>query len=262
VSIRTELAFPCAISSLSTAELFESEQELLIPLEVGSIDAFLSESLVEGGIGEGAIYGRIVGKALHVVFTFLSSRIPDESLVKQLIDEVHIQVVDGICEGGMIALIGDDEWVFEILDANQVSVSFAEDSRSIPRTPRVAIAAKRNDINVLGRACQDDHSSLDLPFQGSPALHHAIANRNMDAIKILLSSGASTEVRDVIGQTPLIFCATNRFLSDEHSVDFANILLQAGANVAAVDSTDRNATTYATLVGKTSLQAFLEKRIA
>lgn len=99
-----------------------------------------------------------------------------------------------------------------------------------PKDPgsRLLRAAEHNQIEIINELLSADPSLVHTTdTDGYTPLHRAAYSNQMEAVKILLSSGARVDVATVDGWQPL-HCACYW-----NNVNIASILLQNGANINA-----------------------------
>ena len=90
---------------------------------------------------------------------------------------------------------------------------------------------------------------------GSTPLHVAAANNLADIAAALLEKGSALEARDGYGRTPLILCARER-----GQAALGRVLIQAGADINAVDKFGDSALSLAAWRGKADfIDLLLEK---
>ncbi|MGH9843511.1 MAG: ankyrin repeat domain-containing protein [Blastocatellia bacterium] len=74
---------------------------------------------------------------------------------------------------------------------------------------------------------------------GSTALHLAVSFKNKQIVELLLSKGASVEIKDHDGETPLLHARGNRSDSDsKKNLEIAQLLISKGANVNVQNKND------------------------
>jgi len=110
------------------------------------------------------------------------------------------------------------------------------------------------EMMVTQHPCMQKYSADDLQMKYNTALFKAIRSRRLDNGKILLEKlGAEKECRDDQGRTPFI-------LACGHHEAFAWYLMDAGADVAAVDNDGLTALHWAACAGRRALTtAILEQ---
>ena len=96
--------------------------------------------------------------------------------------------------------------------------------------------------------------------KGRTPLHHAAADKNLDAVRMLLSAGANAKaVDDACGATPLLLVLSScRFCSENRVLAITQLLVDAGADVNAMSTCgERSILDLAGTSGYASVRKFL-----
>jgi len=115
-------------------------------------------------------------------------------------------------------------------------------------------------LGILGLKVQDvfgqDQPIMQQPFDptGWPILHWAVYLDNLDAVKMLVKSGARVNTPDVYGATALHWAAWG----GRHSI--AKVLLNNGASCRAEDIKRRTAKDWAIMMGQNDMIRLLDAR--
>lgn len=112
-------------------------------------------------------------------------------------------------------------------------------------------SVKAENREIINRLLQQG-ANINAVKSGESALHSAVASQKHDMLKFLIEKGAKTDLPGYLS-IPLID-ATKK--DDNKAV---LLLLQAGANVNALDATHKTALYYATLNGKSEIEQLLVK---
>jgi ankyrin repeat protein len=130
------------------------------------------------------------------------------------------------------------ERCFEFLVEHGVSVN---ESNPQEDTPLIKAVRQNHAFGIqllLSYGCK--HPSFNINAQnqnGRTALHEACLGEKLDAVKTLLAHGASTDISDIYGNTPIHSLVqaerrVNPFVTETHvAIDIANQLLAAGADL-------------------------------
>ncbi len=90
--------------------------------------------------------------------------------------------------------------------------------------------AARGDLDGMREKLASDPGSLDSrDVLDKTPLHHAVSNKRMEAMALLVESGANIDAKDKTGMTPLHVAAM------QGRRDEANWLLEHGADIGAKD---------------------------
>ena len=117
-------------------------------------------------------------------------------------------------------------------------------------------ATKTGDVKLLKETLAADSNLVRKKDNlGNSALHYAAGFGHIDIVDILLEAGESANVRDTNGNTPLTLACSN----DRQAV--MNKLLQAGANIKALNRRNYSAIDYGIRFGHSdAVAAILEYR--
>jgi len=223
-----------AISGRTVAYDRESEQEITdsgrlrllngIVFNENLISDYFSESLVDMGIigGESRLEFEEQGGYLCVISEFWAPRALTTEELQRLTEDTAGQWSDGIGEGGLSTTTCPDIIVdpYPTLGDHQLLVEQIEDGRSIPRPAALPKAARNGDLQAITIALQ---SGEDINFrqQKYTPLHLAILYCQPAAAQLLIEHGADVDALGPLSQTPLMFCAVTRDLTDEKAASIA-----------------------------------------
>lgn len=99
---------------------------------------------------------------------------------------------------------------------------------SFPADSVLNSVIQEGDVEELCRILHHERGKLTIDLSnhlGLTAIHHAVLGNNIDAVKLLLSHGASVNVKDIHGFTPLHTAAACGFLQ------ITSLLIVFGADV-------------------------------
>lgn len=144
-----------------------------------------------------------------------------------------------------------DQGLFFALAANDItSLTTMRDQGANPNTSLAVLGLKVSD--VFGK----ETPILDQPFDptGWPVLHWAVYLGNLDAVKVLLRSGARVNTPDIYGATALHWAAWG----GRHTI--ARHLLNNGASCRAMDIKRRTPKDWAIMMGQNDIIRLLDSR--
>lgn len=119
----------------------------------------------------------------------------------------------------------------------------------------IQLAAVGGDLVALQEVLSATPAILNSTDEaGFTALHHAVRERQSDAVKLLLDAGADTDLRTLRGgMTPLHIAV------DENQGPIVELLLAAGADVNARDELGRTPLSLALRANRTELAQLLQQ---
>jgi hypothetical protein len=144
----------------------------------------------------------------------------------------------------------DQGLFFALANNDMASLTTMRDQGANPNVSLAILGLKVSD--VFGA----ETPILDQPFDptGWPILHWAVYLGNLDAVKVLLRSGARVNTPDVYGATALHWAAWG----GRHSI--AKLLLDNGAACLAMDIKRRTAKDWAIMMGQNDMIRLLDAR--
>lgn len=92
------------------------------------------------------------------------------------------------------------------------------------------MAVKRGQLDVVKKLLEDGADIGEWDSRHWGALTKAVQFKHVEMVRFLIEQGASLDVRDHWGMTPLIECAAETEARVEDSI-IAEILLEAGADI-------------------------------
>ncbi|MGN6544228.1 MAG: ankyrin repeat domain-containing protein [Aureliella sp.] len=230
-------------------------QDLSISEE--KIENFLPLELAQRGIIGGEVSLTASPEKATVTITYWAPGPVDDSLVQGLLEATHMQVVDGLGEGGFPFHRGDRLLVaLADIDAEPVP-SIIEDAREVLPPPQIAVAARNGNLESLKAALESDASRIDASFQGYSALHYALIYGPPEMAELLINAGADVNFLDPQGDSPLMRCALANHLDDQQSAAIGKLLIENGARVQLRDDAGRTAKDLAEIRRKPRLAALL-----
>ena len=143
--------------------------------------------------------------------------------------------------------------IADILIAHGADVAIKTNDGSTPlhktTTPEMAQYFIDKGVDVNTRNDQGATALMDAGFEG------------YEFVECLLKNGATADIRNSLGQTPLMCVASDPFIDhDEELRKIADLLIQAGMSTVAIDREGRTAVDCARAARNTNLAAFLEKK--
>ena len=179
-------------------------------------------------------------KRLLIILTIMALCGPAAAMAQRVDPEVLLARQTSVDQGLFFALARNDI-------AGMVTM---RDQGANPNVSLSVLGLKVGDI--FGQ----ETPILDQPFDptGWPILHWAVYLGNLDAVKMLLRSGARVNTPDIYGATALHWAAWG----GRHSI--AKLLLNNGASCRAMDIKRRTAKDWAIMMGQNDMIRLLDTR--
>jgi hypothetical protein len=108
-------------------------------------------------------------------------------------------------------------------------------------------------MSLLRSEIERQDRGVDETLQGYTALHYAILYGHVEAVALLLESGADPNLEDLHGTKPLEHCALTDALDGLAALEVTQLLLRSGAH--AIET----AKTYAEERGKSGMASLVRK---
>lgn len=223
------------------------------------LESYLEDDLLRKGVCGGEVSATPNDSAWLVFVDYWCPTHPTEEIIAGLTEFTMIQILDGAGENGFDFDIEGTMASISVEDTTPSEIRVDASERPLTPPNLIAMAAKDNDLEALGKLLESHRESIDQLYQGFSALHYAVFNANAQAARMLLEHGADPNVRNIVSATPLSYLASIRGVEDDVAVEIAKELIRVGADKGLTDHLNRTAYDRAMIKGKERLAQLLSQ---